>query len=191
MAQSAVFLAYTGSTTPVDDTDGVEGLADVDTTNGAVVTFDILTDGRDIGSSANDPFGIEVAINDTLEIDSLANVSVFGAVALLPNSGTRIWLSWDLVGTAVANTVLASFDVKTNILGFRPDDDAADIVLGGLSGANGNTYLPVSVFDPIADNTVAGFTGYDFQTVPLPASFWMLGGGLMAAGAMARRSRRA
>ena len=193
--EAAVVLTH-GGTTPIGDTDGVVGLADIDTFDFTTLNLSLvyreidgdITGGGIIGGGRNN-WGVNIVVNDWNEIlKESVRVEFTDAVeageyrGILPGDpfDETVLVIWQNADTLADGTELASIILETQDVGIRPDDDAADFTLTRLGVAGG-----ASVFDPIA-STVGDSASYDVQEVPLPAAGLLLFAAMLAIGAVRR-----
>lgn len=180
-ADAAVVLHYSGGA-PVDDTDGIVGIEDIDTTDNATLVFDILTDAAIAAVGTAQPqWAFEVLNADSNEI---ARLSVTGAGTNVTSDATPFGFAFilDRDTAYAAGDFLGQITVLTADVGLKPHDEIPDLILAGYEDST----TPLLVSGP-ASGIDQVFVGYDVQEVPIPAAAWLMAGGLLALGAVRRR----
>ena len=160
-AEAAVVLSQDG-VAPIGDTDGVRGLADIDTLDFTTLNLSLvyreidgdLSGGGILGGGPNN-WGARFIIDDEEELLRESVQVVFSdvvessqVVAIGPGGdpfNTVVRLFWQNADTLADGAIVARIALRTLDVGFRPDDDLADLTLRGGLGPSG-----LKVFDPIA-----------------------------------------
>lgn len=175
-----------------NDTDGVIGLADIDTVPGAVEAFDVIYSNIDTTGGVAGSWLFNLNIDDPLEIDdfdSATFASPFSTSGPRAFAGGAAGFSFGYtLGAALANgDLVARFDLTMLAPGGRPHDDLADFTISGLGTT---TFQAVNIEDPITGAAVNS-ASFDVQTVPVPAAGLLLPFGLACLVGLRRRKSRA
>lgn len=183
-ANASIYLSYSGSVSPVADTDGVIGVNDIDTFDNTVLMFDVRYSSL-MPEAGGVEYSFGVARFDPTEVAAIGGFSVSNGATLLGSGNLGARVRFDPTGLA-NNDILLSFSITTGDVGFKPSDDEADIVLGNLSLLGKD----VKVLNPLADGgasqTDFNFAVYDLQDqnpdpvppIPVPAAGLLLLSGL-------------
>lgn len=176
---ASVHLTYaTGA--PVVDTDGQltsfggPTLPDIDWYDFSSIDLNIAVFGLDLGDIVGDTFDFTFSEQDFVEIGDLTSLFIAPNVSIINQNAGEIEYRWALDGSEAAGYVLASVNVETLDLGFRPHDEFADLILA----ATGTTAPSFGIWNPVLAAR-QGDVEYDAQEVPLPAGILLLGGALV------------